>query len=117
MNLDKGAAQIVLAAEVLEEVAGEHAIETVVGQQPWLRAILFQELNITGHEFSRVRIQVHSVFFPGGDIVNELAPAAAEIEQGGVAGDQSLKKFCRQDFPNGVAISALFSETQLIFKT
>lgn len=117
VNLDESAAQIVLAAKVFEEVAGEHAIETVIRQLPWLRAILFQELNVIGRVFFRVRIQVHPVFFPGYDIVNELAPAAAQIEQLGVRGDESLKKLRRQDFPNGIAISALFSETHLILET
>jgi hypothetical protein len=93
--------------EVFEKIAREDDVQGGIGNLPVAAAVLKMELNIGSEVVRRRGIEVHRVACAAADVIDEFAVATAEVEDGGVCGDQGLEKIGDKNIPEFGAIGSV----------
>src|SRR6266446_5254344 len=100
----EGPAQCALIRQVFEKVAAENNIEFGLGERPARRAILLDKTHFPRKMMARVGIQVHPELPLSLHGIDELAVAAAQIQNSAGLGHKALEKIGDQHLPDAPAI-------------
>src|SRR5690348_6051473 len=96
-RLLQAVAERLLGGEVFEEVARQDDVERLVRERPRRRTVLLEERHIRLQVLPRSGIQVHAVFRAAGDVINEFAVAAAQVQHRVTRADITRKEpFCKE---------------------
>lgn len=90
--------------QVLQEVAGEHDIDGRRFHRPGLHAVVEQQRHVPPGDAPRRRVQLDGILAGADDVVDELAIAAAEVENGRPGVDEALEEMLDEDCPDPVAV-------------
>src|ERR1700730_532315 len=101
---------------MLEKIAGENDIQRSILQRPFCRTILMDELDLRIQMLRRFRVEVHPIFFPSPDRVNEFAPSAAKIKDRTILLNKASKKGSAEFNPDLRSILLQARESQFVFQ-
>ena len=103
-NLLKCAAQGVFIRQVLEKIARKYYVQFFLIYRPRCRAILAQKCHVGREVFFSSGIEIHAEFFSGANCVDELAVAAAEVQNYSIFRHKFLEKAANQHRPNALPV-------------